>query len=196
MDAVLAQAVEQDKTPKAEFNRAWGEIAEGQLLFDRAAYLAASVGSLTHEDVVGFFDAYIRRGSEHRRKISSRVWSRAQKDARSGASTGHPKTVAAGVSSDGSSIVGAVTTPSNASKAPARLSQREGLALSVACGAASLTARGAGVDDCAAMRAARAKLGISDTLQPVVQITDLEVFKQSGQLYESPEVGTGLDSRL
>lgn len=71
--AVRARALEADKSPAAEFSRAWREVARRTYVFDRQAVEAEAISSVTQADLATFFADHVAPGGARRRKIVTMV---------------------------------------------------------------------------------------------------------------------------
>lgn len=74
VQAVVDMIVEKDKNLTEETSRHWSEIASRAYLFDRNVREAATVASLTPEDLLEFYDDNFSKQGARRRKVSTWVY--------------------------------------------------------------------------------------------------------------------------
>jgi len=74
VEAVKEDILEKDKNLNEESSRHWRQIRMGSYFFDRAPALAERVATLTHGEIITFFETYLLASSPHRVKFSAQVF--------------------------------------------------------------------------------------------------------------------------
>jgi len=74
VDALIDNKLEKHKNLREESSFYWSEIQFGTLKFDRKEIEVAELRKLTKQDLIYFFDNYIKLGSPGRRKLTVQVY--------------------------------------------------------------------------------------------------------------------------
>ncbi|GAB2267014.1 Insulin-degrading enzyme-like 1, peroxisomal [Dionaea muscipula] len=75
VDALVDVKLEKHKNLKEESKFYWQEIVDGTFKFDRKESEIAALRQLTQEELIDFFDEYIKIGAPRRKTLSTRVYS-------------------------------------------------------------------------------------------------------------------------
>ncbi|KAE8651155.1 hypothetical protein Csa_001022 [Cucumis sativus] len=74
VNALVDAKLEKFKNLREEARFYWGEISEGTLKFDRRESEVAILKTLTHQDLINFFNEHIKVGAPRKKSLSVRVY--------------------------------------------------------------------------------------------------------------------------
>ncbi|MQM18488.1 hypothetical protein Taro_051480 [Colocasia esculenta] len=74
VNALIDMKLEKDKNLWEESSFFWSEIANGTLRFDRIELEVAALRELTRQELIDFFNTYVKVGGSRRRALSVQVY--------------------------------------------------------------------------------------------------------------------------
>lgn len=74
VNTLIEMKLEKYKNLREESSFYWGEIVDGTLMFDRREAEVAALRDLTKEELVNFFNCFLKEGAQKRKTLSVRVY--------------------------------------------------------------------------------------------------------------------------